>query len=732
MRATLALISAASLVCARAAESDQPLPFNGVFVAAGVAAVVATGIGLMIYQTPKDMRGPGKMFKVRTLNGIESLPRVILPNVLPAATVTLVAVPLSLALGIATGTTPMTAIATAIVGGLVSGSFGDSAFNIVGPAGALVGILMRFTATYGAEVLPWLSLMSGCMIVLTILLRLHEYCMFMPKAVFEGFTVSVALTIGFGQTDFALGLSSKAPVKIEGLELSPGIWKLGASISAISTIQAPSTIFFLVGFTTMYVLFKIKPSIPWMVPFAFVACLIGALCDEDALGVVPLDLPNLRSKYGTLTFWAVQGLKPLTQIVADANDGEGGSYGELLMGALSVTIVAVLETLISAQIAKTRSKMPYDDVKELQGLALSHFACGICGLMPPTGVFVRTSVNFSTGATHKTSQFIQGFLVFVFAAVAMKFVSYIPQGGIAAILVMSCFRMVPWGYVQKLWNEQKWHFGLLCVVALVCWIVDSVTGLVVGTMVALLVTGKETARGHAEISITAAGNKRLADGSPEMISIDALAVDRVDLARRVKEDSESESEDDSSEESELESQLANTKPSYSHMAYAPEFDQFSRQESDQFGRQESVTPELFAREGKERLTPTVRGDRVFLYKFLGQLDFLAGDRHVDRIQGILKSGPKAVVLAMQNVPWVDPDGLEALRDIVAMLDDNDVKAYLACPRPKVTEVLEMEAWYQEKMGSDDFVHSTEKSALIFAVGKSQGGAAAPSNMLTGA
>jgi len=324
---------------------------------------------------------------------------------------------------------------------------------------------------------------------------------------------------------------------------------------------------------------------------------------------------------------------------------------------------------------------------------------------------VRTSVNLSTGATHKTSQFIQGFLVFVFAAIAMRFVSYIPQGGIAAILVMSCFRMVPWGYVQKLWKEQKWHFGLLCVVALMCWIVDSVTGLVVGTMVALLVTGKETARGHAEVSITAAGNKRLVDGSPEMISIDALAVDKVDLARKAKEDSDSESEEDTSEESELESQLASASPHYSHMAYAPEFDQFSRQES--------VTADLFAREGMERLTPTVRGDRVFLYKFLGQLDFLAGDRHVDRVQGILKSGPKAVVLAMQNVPWVDPDGLEALRDIIAMLDDNEVQVYLACPRPKVTEVLEKEAWYHEKIGHS--VYSTEKSALISAVGKSQDG-----------
>merc|ERR1712087_980667 len=171
--------------------------------------------------------------------------------------------------------------------------------------------------------------------------------------------------------------------------------------------------------------------------------------------------------------------------------------------------------------------------------------------------------------------------------------------------------------------------------------------------------------------------------------------------------------------SESESQPASPAAHHSHLAYAPEFDQFSRQESDQFGWQVSATPNLFAGEGKEPLTPSVRGDRVFLYKFLGQLDFLAGDRHVDRVQGVLKSGPKAVVLAMQNVPWVDPDGLEALRDIIAMLDDNHVQVYLACPRQKVTEVLEKEAWYREKIDSDEFVYSTEKSALISAVGKPQ-------------
>merc|ERR1719277_1741683 len=205
-------------------------------LAAGMAAVLAAGVGLMIAQTPSEMWKPSKMLLVKTRNGMEQLPSVILPNMIPAMTVTLVAVPLSLALGIATGTSPMAAIATAVVGGLVSGAFGDSAFNIVGPAGALVGILMRFTAKYGPDVVPWLSLMSAGLIVLTLLLRLHEYCMFMPKAVFEGFTVSVALTIGLGQLDFAFGLSPGVPVKVEGLELSPAIFKLVASIKAMDTM----------------------------------------------------------------------------------------------------------------------------------------------------------------------------------------------------------------------------------------------------------------------------------------------------------------------------------------------------------------------------------------------------------------------------------------------------------------------------------------------------------------
>merc|ERR1711963_1323052 len=160
------------------------------------------------------------------------------------------------------------------------------------------------------------------------------------------------------------------------------------------------------------------------------------------------------------------------------------------------------------------------------------------------------------------------------------------------------------------------------------------------------------------------------------------------------------------------------------MAYAPEFDFIPESHGDAFDRQESATADLFMNEDDEHLSPTMRGHRVFVYKFLGQVGFLTGDRHVDRFQAILKSEPKAVVIALQNVPWVDPDGMEALRDIITMLDENMVQVYLACPRPKVAQTLEKQGWFKEKMAGCQRVFPTEKSALKAAVGdvKDQAGA----------
>jgi MFS superfamily sulfate permease-like transporter len=466
----------------------------------------------------------------------------------------------------------------------------------------------------------------------------------MPKAVFEGFTMSVALTIGLGQLNFGLGLTPGLPQPIPGLNIAPQIYGLAASIEALNTMQGLSTSLFLLSVVGLLMIYRMKPSIrgtavPWLVPFAVVTALFGFLCDPEAAGLVPLEVSTLKAKYGIMQFQLATSLQPLTEIISNA---DGGTYNDYIMGAFSVALVAIMETLISAKIAATRSQFSFDNEQELQGLALSHAACGICGLMPPSGVFVRTSVNLSTGATYKISQFMQALWVLLLASICMPALSYLPQFAVAAILVVASIRMVPWHYLRQLWCEHKWHFGLFLIVALVCWIISSVSGLLLGTAVMLLVTGKETAQGHAEISIVAGTMAQVAESTTKIE--DALKMDDGCIIQ----------------------------------ARGP-------------------LPGKVGAQLKDQLRTLAGGNQVYLYKIFGQLDFLNGEKHIDRLRILAGTGPMAVVISLQNAGWTDPDGVQSLRSMVEMLEEAKVGAFIISARPKVTQALEKEDWHQKLM-----------------------------------
>jgi len=136
-----------------------------------------------------------------------SLKDTLMKNALPGLTVALVSIPLSTALSIAAGATPDMGLRAAIYGPALGGILGGSDFNILGPAGALVNILKVYSGTYGTEIVPWLAIVSGIMALLVWATKLERYCTIIPNSVLEGFSFSVALVIGLGQTRNAFGIT---------------------------------------------------------------------------------------------------------------------------------------------------------------------------------------------------------------------------------------------------------------------------------------------------------------------------------------------------------------------------------------------------------------------------------------------------------------------------------------------------------------------------------------------
>ena len=86
----------------------------------------------------------GRCSTFSTTEGPVKILRTIVSNFQSALLVAVVSLSLSIGLGIASGVGPIEGLRTAIWGGLMASLLGSSPYNIVGPAGALSGMLSTY------------------------------------------------------------------------------------------------------------------------------------------------------------------------------------------------------------------------------------------------------------------------------------------------------------------------------------------------------------------------------------------------------------------------------------------------------------------------------------------------------------------------------------------------------------------------------------------------------------
>lgn len=175
-----------------------------------------------------------------------------------------------------------------------------------------------------------------------------------------------------------------------------------------------------------------KGNRPWIVPVAIVGIIYGFITYKFFPKIKPALLfekfPEMAASPRIADF------RYMTNEI---------KYKNIFIGSLKVAFVSVLETLISARIADNRTGTRFDQSKEVLALGVANMFTGIMGGTPCTGVLVRTAVNISSGATHKTSQFINAIVVMIMIFVVMPVFTFIPMPVIASILVCSAWRLIP-------------------------------------------------------------------------------------------------------------------------------------------------------------------------------------------------------------------------------------------------------------------------------------------------
>ncbi len=394
-------------------------------------------------------------------------------------TVSLVSIPLSISLAVASGTTPVTGIITAIWTGLVGALCGGSNYNIIGPTGALSGIIASHAIVHGPESIPSLTLLSGCFMLIAYFCKLERYLVLIPSSVILGFTLGVACIIGLNQLNFALGLSNIPRHETLFASLYEAAKHIGeSSLSACIVF----TFFFII----LFILRKLIPQIPGTIIVSPIGIIFGYLTTKN---IVPCAIETLGSKFGAITPQYI----PLPQYA---------SFGiDLIMPALTIFFVAFIETILSAKIADGMTGTKHNTRKEIRGLACANIVSGLVGGMPATAALARTALNIKSGATSRMSGVLSSIFIALGSFFLLSYFYYMPMPVIAAILVYVAFNMIEHHHFERLWLYDKGNFYIALLVATITIYADPIIGIIAGIIISLLLLVKKISDSFYETTI---------------------------------------------------------------------------------------------------------------------------------------------------------------------------------------------------------------------------------------
>ena len=152
---------------------------------------------------------------------------------------------------------------------LQSALLGGSQYNIVGPTGALSGILSRYVILWGVGCLPVLAITSSFIMFLAFLFNWDKVVAFLPSGVNHGFTLGVAFIIAAGQIIPMFGL----PALPQHEHFFENVYEALSNLNLMD--WHAFAVFAIYLGLLLFALVKKWSKVPWMVLIAAAGIILG-------------------------------------------------------------------------------------------------------------------------------------------------------------------------------------------------------------------------------------------------------------------------------------------------------------------------------------------------------------------------------------------------------------------------------------------------------------------------
>ncbi|MCT4641006.1 MAG: SulP family inorganic anion transporter [Bacteriovoracaceae bacterium] len=386
---------------------------------------------------------------------------------LSSIVVFLVALPLCMGISVASGVDPVFGLLSGVIGGLVVGAFAGCKLQVSGPAAGLAVMVFAFVEKFGIPSLAVLGIIVGLFQLLIYKFRLADFFRAISPALIKGMLAGIGAIILIGQLHIAM-LSKPTS---NGLS---NIVNLGNAISNLVNVENAMLSFAIALLVTAIMFFQAKllPKFSKKVPGALTAIIISAIvCTAFALDLKYVNLPdNIMANLHIIDMQSIQGISI-----------------SMIMAALAIAFVATVESLLSVNAVDKLADMKSDYNKETMAQGLGNFVAGIFGVLPLTGVIVRSSANIESGGKTKMAAVMHGIWLLLLIAIFPHALSVVSISALAGILIMTGIKLLDFKGVIALYKKSKSDFIIFLATFLPIVCFDLLTGVVIGFVISLIV-----------------------------------------------------------------------------------------------------------------------------------------------------------------------------------------------------------------------------------------------------
>jgi SulP family sulfate permease len=329
-----------------------------------------------------------------------------------------------------------------IIGGFLARIFGGTVSQITGPTAPMVVVIAEFIARFtedpelanlGMSTAEAILLMVAATILLAGIFQIvigavggGRLIKYIPFPVVSGIMNGIAVLIFLSQLRPFLGLDNS----VSFLSIITG--QAGYNYAPI-----------IVGVVTI-IAAVFAGRLVKMIP----AALIGVVAGIAVYFIIGLaaDPGLLQIQNNPLIVGPIPGALPAPDkamsFIKFATEIPLSKWAYIIIPALTLSILASLETLLTSVVADMFTKTKHNSKKELIGQGIGNIGAAVFGGLPVCGTASVTMVNINNGGRTWLSGVINSVSLLIIVLVLSPFVKWIPLAALAGILMVTAAQMV--------------------------------------------------------------------------------------------------------------------------------------------------------------------------------------------------------------------------------------------------------------------------------------------------